>query len=84
MEEADIRITYDIYIYIFAVPNPCLQRIREKSAELNMIVKWVPGKSHHIADALSRAPLFTGPEEEEELAIDTARNVFDTSGGEKS
>ena len=38
-----------------------------------MIVKWVPGKSHHIADVLSRAPLFAGPEEEEEFSIDTAR-----------
>ena len=27
-------------------------------------------------DALSHAPLFTGPEEEEELAIDTARTCL--------
>ena len=26
-----------------------------------MVVKWVPGKSHHVADALSRAPLFARP-----------------------
>ena len=42
----------------------------------NMVVKWVPGKSNHIADALSRAPLFTGPEEEDELSIDTARTCL--------
>ena len=41
-----------------------------------MIVKWVPGKSHHIADALSRAPLFAGPEEEEVLSIDAARTCL--------
>ena len=41
-----------------------------------MNVKWVPGKSHHIADALSRAPLCYGPEEEEELSIDTARTCL--------
>ena len=61
---------------IFEIPNPGLQRIREKLAEFNMIVKWLPGKSHHIADALSRAPLFAGPEEEEELSIDTARTCL--------
>ena len=33
---------------------------------------WVPGKSHHIADALSRAPLFS-PEETEDMYIDSAR-----------
>ena len=60
----------------FEIPNPRLQRILEKLAEFNMIVKWVPGKSHHIAYALSRAPLFTGPEEEEELSIDTARTCL--------
>ena len=29
-------------------------------------MKWEPGKTHLIADALSRAPVFTPPEDEEE------------------
>ena len=33
---------------IFEIPNQRLQRILEKLAEFNMIVKWVPGKSHHF------------------------------------
>ena len=57
---------------LFDIGNPRLQRIREKLLEYNFSVTWVPGKSHLIADALSRAPLFA-PEEVEDIAIDTAR-----------
>ena len=56
---------------IFDLPNPRLQRMREKLAAYNFIVTWVPGKTHLIADALSRAPLFT-PEEHPDLEVDTA------------
>ena len=57
---------------LFDIGNPRLQRIREKLLEYNFSVTWVLGKSHLIADALSRAPLFA-PEEVEDIAIDTAR-----------
>ena len=56
---------------LFDIGNPRLQRIREKLLEYNFSVTWVPGKSHLIGDALCRAPLFA-PEEEEDIAIDTA------------
>ena len=39
------------------------------------MVKWVPGKTHHIADALFRATLFN-PEETEDMRVDTARACF--------
>ena len=59
------------------IPNPRLQRIREKLVEYNMTVKWVPGKSHYIADTLSRAPLFDPPvSDEDEFTIDTARTCL--------
>ena len=54
-----------------------LQRIREKLVKYNMTVKWVPGKSHFIADALSRAPLFSPPSpDEDEFTINTARSCL--------
>ena len=56
---------------LFDIGNSRLQRIREKLLEYNFSVTWVPGKSHLIADALSRSPLFA-PEEVEDIAIDTA------------
>ena len=40
--------------------------------EYNFTVTWGPGKSQHIADALSSAPLFS-LEETEKMYIDSAR-----------
>ena len=51
--------------------SPRLQRLREKVAMFSFNVRWVPGKTHLIADALSRAPLFSA-EEMPGLEIDTA------------
>ena len=56
---------------IFDLASPRLQRLREKIAMYSFRVCWVPGKTHLIADALSRAPLFA-PEELPCLDIDTA------------
>ena len=50
---------------IFQVENTRLQRMREKLAAYSFTVSWVPGKTHMIADALSRAPYFAGSEESE-------------------
>ena len=38
--------------------NPRLMWMREKIMEYTPEVKWVPGKTHYIADALSRSPMF--------------------------
>ena len=56
---------------IFDLASPRLQRLREKIAMFSFQVCWVPGKTHLIADALSRAPLFS-PEDLSGLEIDTA------------
>ena len=41
------------------VDNVRLQKIREKMMPYNMAVQWVGGKANHVADALSRQPLFS-------------------------
>ena len=56
---------------IFDLASPRLQCLREKVAMYTFRVSWDPGKTHLIADALSRAPLFA-PEEHLGLEIDTA------------
>jgi len=50
------------------IENKRLQRMRERLISYNFTVIWQEGKSHLIADALSRAPVFPGePEEEEQV-----------------
>lgn len=63
--------------YLFILPNPRLQRLREKLVEYIFVVKWVPEKTHH---ALSRAPLFS-PEVTEDLGVDTANACLATTPG---
>ena len=46
------------------IDNPRLMRIREKIVDYTFKTHYVPGKTHFIADALSRAPVFN-PEAEE-------------------
>ena len=62
---------------LFETPNPRLQRIWGKLVEYNMTVKWEPGKSHFIADTLSRAPLFDSHvPDKDEFTFDTARTCL--------
>jgi hypothetical protein len=46
------------------IGNVRLRRYREKLAGYSFTVRWVEGKTHYIADALSRHPVFPPPEEE--------------------
>ena len=65
------------------VNNPRLQRIRENFLPYTFSLKWVAGKSHHIPDALSRAPLFQLADLDN-MVIDTARTCLVTVDGKKS
>ena len=68
---------------LFEVNNPRLQRIREKLLPYAFTLKWVAGKTHLIADALSWAPLFQ-PADLDDMIIDTARTCLVTVEGKKS
>ena len=50
--------------------NGWLMRMGEKLTYFSFEVKWVEGKTHMIADALCRAPVFQ-PEEEDEEMLET-------------
>ena len=52
--------------------NARLMRMREKLTGFNFEVKWVAGKSHSIADALSRAPIFQPQEKNLQLTAQSA------------
>jgi len=54
-----------------AIDNTRLQRLRMKLASYKFDVVWTPGKTHLIADALSRAPVFDPPED----SSDSLENV---------
>ena len=57
--------------------NARLTRMREKLTGYSFEVSWVAGKSHLIADALSRFPIFQP--QEEELTIDCAVSCLRTT-----
>ena len=67
---------------LFEVNNPRLQRIREKLLPYTFILKWMAGKGHHFADALSHAPLFH-PADLDDMIIDTARTCLVTVEGKQ-
>ena len=56
---------------ISELTNPRLQLLREKVSGYQFTVTYVPGKTHNITDALSRAPIFPGSDDLD-IQIDTA------------
>ena len=49
------------------IDNPRLMRIREKLIGYPLKIKWTEGKTHIIADALSRSPIFRHNNEMEDI-----------------
>jgi hypothetical protein len=45
------------------IDNPRLQRLRTKVASYTFTIEWQAGKGHHIADALSRSPVWSANSE---------------------
>ena len=60
-----------------ALENARLMRMREKIIPYTFKITWVAGKTHYIADALSRYPVF-GPAEDNfnvDMAIKCLRSL---------
>ena len=49
------------------ITNPRLQRIRMKTLGFNFRIEWREGKTHYIADALSRYPVFNPEASDDEI-----------------
>ena len=62
---------------LLEIPNNRLLRFRERMQDFTFSVEWVPGKSHLIADALSRAPHFSPAEDDAAVvaAVATCCNI---------
>ena len=61
--------------------NLRLMRMREKIMEYTPEVKWVPGKTHYIADALSRSPLFdTNNDDYTIIKVSTLSGILSEKG----
>lgn len=64
---------------LHTVDTPRLLRLQEKLVCYSFNAPWVLGKSHLIADALSRTPVFE-PKECQDLTIDTTATCLKAKG----
>ncbi len=60
------------------VTNPRIVRLREKLARYSFTTAWVEGKTHCVADALSRAPIWDGNKCDEACAALVAARPADS------
>ena len=57
-----------------AITSTCIQCLMAKTLGYEFRVLWTPGKTHFIADALSRAPVFMAEEEPDILVCTVLAN----------
>ena len=58
-----------------SIENTRLQRLRLKLVDFNFNVTWSAGKTHFIADALSRNPIFSPKDEEDDYSEELPSNL---------
>ena len=61
--------------------NPRILRMRERMVNFSFKVQWIQGKNHHIADALSRSPVFASEEEDGDQTMSIICNKIATDPG---
>jgi hypothetical protein len=64
---------------IYKIGNPRCQKWRENLSIYNFNVEWKAGKTHYVADSLSRAPYWDPPEVDSVFcfAINPTQGIYD-------
>ena len=60
-----------------AINNVRIQRLMAKLLGYSFQVEWIPGKNHHIADCLSRNPVFTAPDHKDIIIQQVTEVIMD-------
>jgi hypothetical protein len=67
-----------------AINNVCIQRLMAKLLGYSFRVEWIPGKNHHIADSLSRHPVFVAPDHKDIIIRQVTEAIMDEALAEMS
>jgi hypothetical protein len=69
---------------LVAINNVRIQRLMAKLLGYSFRVEWIPGKNHHIADSLSRNPVFAAPDHKDIIIRQVTEVIMDESLAEMS
>ena len=67
-----------------AINNIRIQRLMAKLLGYSFQVEWIPGKNHHIADCLSRNPVFAAPDHKDIIIRRVTEVIMDETLAELS
>jgi hypothetical protein len=67
-----------------AINNVRIQRLMAKLLGYSFRVEWVPGKNHHIANSLSRNPVFAAPDHKDIIIHQGTEVIMDEALAEMS
>jgi hypothetical protein len=67
-----------------AINNVRIQRLMAKLLGYSFRLEWTPGKNHHIADSLSRNPVFAAPDHKYIIIRQVTEGIMDENLAEMS